>query len=181
MKKISKQKFILIFSIIAFILSCAIFYFALRSISSKNNQASDAHARYLEKVALQEKISSLKDQVNETETDRDTIDTYFLGGEKTVSFLTYLESLLASAGVTGEISSVSKNDTTDQGGGPLLYVSLEAEGDFASMYSYINFVENIPYEYSIERASLVVRKSTDPLVEDKWILSMSMIIESITI
>lgn len=179
MKKISKQKIILIFSIITFLASCGIFITLVLSISSKNEKTKEEHLKYLEEVALQDKIVSLKDVVDKTSSERESLDNLFLQESNTVEFLTYLESLFQVASVKGEISNVSKINIQKNINTPTLEISIDVEGNFNQIYNYLNLLENIPYEYTMIRSDLGLQNTPD--IAGFWKLAVTLQIKSMKI
>ncbi len=106
-------------------------------------------------------IRSVKALVRETEDERRELEAHLLRRDDPTPFLTLLEGLGNTAGVTVEVSSLTEV-TEPEGkeiafgglGSPRVTATVEIEGGFAQLYHFLRLVELMPYALTIERVAL---------------------------
>lgn len=175
-----KNNITLVFSIGMVLVSFAFLYTVLYFVSTKNKNARATHERYLEKVALQEKTEALRDEVEQTSEKREYLEGLFITHDTTVPFLTYIEGLSKTIGLTSSISEVdyekAENEAFEN-----LRVSVSTKGDYLSLIRYMNILENIPYEFTVQNESLKFVESLDPNISSYWEFSATLLVNSVKI
>ena len=162
-----------------FIISClvlatliGVYVFLFLDLKARNDAILVMHQDLLEKEHQQRERLELERTIVTTEADRQTLESYFISGEKAVSFLETLESYGKSANVAFEIMTVDINTkeaetvpTAEEGGGqpasaqpqdeqPSLIISAHALGRFRDVYQLLLLLENAPYEFEFDRVRL---------------------------
>lgn len=131
----------LIFSIIFFLFSCAIFVY-LFLIVSKNRETSEISQEKWQTEAIhRENIQSLVSLIKSVESERSLLETHFVKSSDIVPFLDTIEKLAKNVGVKAEIVSVDipKDNSS-------LIVETKASGSFDMIYKLILLLENSPYQ-----------------------------------
>lgn len=94
----------------------------------------------------------LKNLLSEIRKDKEKIDASFLNSQSVVGFIEKLEVLGRQAGVSASIKSINLPDQ-NKIKEPRLQVS--ATGSFRDLFQYFSLLENLSYQISFEKFSLI--------------------------
>lgn len=141
--------------LVASIVAYGVGFYVLRAnvkeasaLTQQLNQEESAHGG----------VTSLKYLLNETESDRKTLDTFFVDSSEVVDFIQRVESLGKDTHAT-----VSIKDLREQPEG--LVFSIDVSGSFAGVMHLVTLIEHLPYNLSFQQVSL------DRVVEEKGAVS----------
>jgi len=117
-------------------------------ISGANNESSYLRGDIELQIKRNNAAGDLEKLVNDTEVERQQVDSYFVGVDQTVNFVEYLESLARVAGVNFEITSLgveqSEDDFKDQ-----IILRGEATGTWSSLMNFASLLETAPYRLEL--------------------------------
>lgn len=108
---------------------------------SMEQELIDKEKRAHEQLELERAITS-------TEADRKALESYFVSGDRAVSFLETLEGYGKLASVGFEFRTVNI-ERTDAGVSTLVF-SAHAIGTFSGVHKLLRLFENAPYEFNFE-------------------------------
>lgn len=129
-------------------------------VSVANDESSYLRGDIELQVRRNETAGSLEKLVDNTEAERQQIDSYFVGADQTIDFVEFLESLARTAGVSFEITSLEieqvKDDFKD-------YIVLrgEAVGDWSPTMNFLSLLENAPYRLDLMDVVAAKSEETD--------------------
>jgi hypothetical protein len=186
-------------SIVLFIIGLATFcvlvgayVFLFLDLRTRNQAVLTMHQGLLDKEAQQKERLELERTIVTTNADRQTLESYFVSGDKAVAFLETLESYGKTANTAFEIKTVdiavsteattSPTETTGEGGeattqpevkkeAQALVFSIRALGRFQDVYHLLLLLENAPYEFEFVKTRvhrLVVPQTTTATPEKPY-------------
>ena len=119
-----------------------------RLVSVANDESSYLRGDIESQLKKNETAGALEKLVNETETARRQIDSYFVGADQTVDFVEYLEALADMSGVNFKIMSLgveqAEDDFKDQ-----IILRAETLGDWSSLMNFLALLETAPYRLNL--------------------------------
>lgn len=137
-------------------------------ISEANNESSYLRGDIELQIKRNDAAGDLEKLVNDTETERRQIDSYFIGADQTVNFVEYLESLARAAGVNFEIVSLgveqSKDDFKDQ-----IILRGEAIGAWSGLMNFASLLETAPYR--LDLVDFIINNNKD---KRTWEMAVSI-------
>ena len=155
MKNFPKTQKILITIIILNIVAFFSYFLLFSSIKEKNQQTSLSLNNTELELKKNDRYESVRDILSETESERKIIDSYFVNKEKIVDFIESIEGLGKQSGVAVHINSVGEDEgALNTLTLPLLHLSIEAEGDFRSVFTFLSLLENLPFKTVLPRVAL---------------------------
>ena len=165
MKVLNGKKGILFLGMVA-VAAVASWYFMFANIKGLNENIS----LLLERSRLEEKnvaaIRSIETVVNDSNSDIDKLNSYFIGKDGTVAFIESIESLGRKNAVAVSIDSVdvAGNSTLNSSTkgekkliGPsteLLKLKISAAGNWQDIFHFLSSLENMPFKLTISEADL---------------------------
>ena len=142
--KINFQKFPLFISVIFLIFSCFIFYFLYNKVQENRVISEKLNIKTQEETAYLEELRSLAHGLKIIEKEKVEFEKHFAEKSNLVPFLDTIEELAPKVGATTEILTIDISPDNLN-----LLVSLEAKGNFPSLYKLLTLLENAPYELKI--------------------------------
>ena len=127
-------------------------------------------------------LVALKNNIVETQEEREKIDSYFIKGEEeTALLLEELEALSEHLNLALTIDLETGGRVFKEGGETrkILTISIETQGTFQKLVQLLFLVENLPYKISLSQVALERRRESD--TKDKipeWTLSLKFDIVS---
>jgi len=113
-----------------------------------NNESSYLRGDIALQMERNNVSGDLEKLVSDTETERQQVDSYFVGIDQTVNFVEYLESLARVAGVNFEITSLgveqSEEDFKDQ-----IILRGEATGTWSNLMNFAALLEVAPFRLDL--------------------------------
>lgn len=150
-------KLVFIFSTALAVLACAAYAMLWFFFITERAQTRAHAAAFVTAERTRAADTSLAALLSETAGKRSRIDTLFVGKDDTVPFLKELEQVGTVAGVKTTVIKVEAGNPGREGGENVsagvetLAVTIEAEGDFASVYRFIALLEHMPRPLSFSR------------------------------
>lgn len=145
--KLNRTTTLFIFFLILTVFWAVVYSFVFKEMGK-------THQRIASDVAEGERIegetrraSALKKLVDDIAPQTEKINSYYVSGDGTVSFIEMVESLGKDAGVLATISSVSDADQK-------LHLVVTYEGSWQNCMHFISLVQTLPYDISINRLGL---------------------------
>src|SRR3989338_10220610 len=146
--KNNRPKIFLLVLVAVAVAAAATYVWFWRLVSVANDESSYLRGDIESQLKKNETAGALEKLVNETETARRQIDSYFVGADQTVDFVEYLESLARAAGVNFTIVSLgvdqAKDDFKDQ-----IILRGEVTGNWSPTMNFLSFLENAPYRLDL--------------------------------
>jgi len=140
-------------------------YGAFSNRINENNKKIENLAKDLDQQILKEQqYQSFKNILAQTEDQRDSLDSFFVLSEETVSFIQEIENLAAISSLETEITSVGSSDYINLDGETksekieYLNLTINTFGNWQSNFYFLNLLENMPYKVSVNRLSLESKK-----------------------
>lgn len=141
---------ILIFSIIATLLTVCLFVFFLKVIKNKNQHTSVALTTLENKIKEKENAALFAEKITEIKSIQDSVNNHFVDPDKIDTFVGYLEDLGTSVGSRVMVENIEVPPKTNN----LILIKLSIDGTFQSVIKTINLLENIPYQTNINQVYL---------------------------
>ncbi len=179
MRELRKSTTLFIASLIGFLALSGIYTFIFLDLRDRNAAILMMHQDLLEKEHQAKERLELERTIITTDADRQTLQSYFVSGDKAVAFLETLESYGKTAGTAFEIQTVDiinpttqttatsqpQGDATDTNQPtttvkpsndehPSLVFTVHALGRFEDIYQLLLLLENAPYEFEFEKVTL---------------------------
>ncbi len=155
MKNIFK-KLPLIIAAIFFIVSCLVFMFLYREISTHNQNTKSETLEWQTEMERRDSVKLLDSSLAQNSSKRDLLESHFMQSSDVVPFLDMIEHSAKSVGASAAV------DAVDTGTGNTVFsVSIKAEGSFQAVYKFITLLENSPYELKILSMNLSQVSSGD--------------------
>lgn len=147
--------------VIAIILNVVIFlfcFFLFRDIQKRSIATSTIVNELSKASENQSQYLSVGDIIKETNQDRATIDSFFIGKEGTVGFIEFIEEQARVSSVSATINSVSsKSNEVASSTVEVLQLAVETEGKWANLYHFFSLLKNVPY--SIRLVNVVIKET----------------------
>lgn len=153
--KNNRSKIFLLVLVIVLAVAVGAYVWFWRLLNAVSDESSYLRGDIELQLKKNETSGALEQLVNDTETERRQIDSYFVGADQTVDFVEYLESLANITGVNFKIISLSveqvKDDFKDQ-----IILRGEALGSWSALMNFIALLETAPYRLNL--ADLTITK-----------------------
>ena len=158
MQILNKTRNILIFLIILNLLAIGLYWFLSNQINKNTEMISNSASELNIQVAKEKQLKLSKNIIDDTEADRNKLDTFFVSRDDIVSFIQEIESLASSAGISIEINSVEVNDYVLAGRVSevieVLNLTLSTNGSWSGNFYFLNLLETMPYKIDVSRLNL---------------------------
>jgi hypothetical protein len=166
-KKILIASFILLFGALG---ACTFLTLQIKSAGSKLATYTEA---LNEKNAKEAAFIRVNRIVQETETDRESLDTAFFADEgASISFLGNLETFASSVGIELKTEGLDKIISPD-GKREYITMTFVYSGRREAVLTFTKLLEEVPYHSTV--ASLFLRNSTDAFWEGRLTLLVSIL------
>lgn len=136
----------------------ATFHFVKKEVEQTSlilDQAAQAEMR-------RANLQAFKKTLEESESRRNALDALFLTPDNVIDFIGNIESWGTRIGVKTTLSGLREE------GGKTLLFSVQAEGSFEKVMSFIELLENIPYDAHIDNVNLVNQGGGDAKEGANW-------------
>jgi Tfp pilus assembly protein PilO len=156
-----KKLCITLFAILLIALvGCGVFWMIIiRTVQS----VYTAEARALEAKAEQQEEQTVKKMMQEIGPDIETLKTRVIGSNGTVAFISSVESLARAAGVQVTINAVEvKEADLEKEKFEQLALSINSEGTWKQVHTFLSMLESMPYKLRIETMNLTQNLYTEP-------------------
>ncbi|MEO8638146.1 MAG: hypothetical protein ABI430_04580 [Candidatus Taylorbacteria bacterium] len=155
MKKFSSTKQIGVVAIllnIAIFSACVILFLNIQ----KKKQVILAVAQEQSLQSLQESnYLSFKKTMENTKTDREKLDSFFVGGDGVVPFIELVEGQGRLSGATTSITSVGTVKSASASSSiEVLNLQVEAAAGWKSLYHFLSLLENLPYRIALANVAM---------------------------
>jgi len=150
----------------------SLFSYMLYRISNERNKSDDALAKLSTELKKGSDLVQLADALENTASERQKIESYFVDIKGSAKFLQILQSYGEKAGAPVRLNNVDVENKT------LLRIDFSTQGNFESIYRLTELLESTPYVADIKSISMnKVNISTDK--KDKqdgqlWSASLSI-------
>lgn len=143
--------------IILVVFSITLYVLGYNMVQKEYIKVSDLILQSKQGVQETEQLQSTKHLINETKTQREKLDKYFITADEIVVFIEQIESLGEFTGVSFDLSSV---DAVNENGDALL-LKFTTYGSWQDTYYLLALIESLPYNIDIERVRIIKEKSKD--------------------
>ena len=163
MKK--KSRTFLLIASICFLITAAIFLYAIYEISQQSIRYAESKRLIGEHAAKEASFNTVKGLLTSTSEEREQIKSLFIEEKDTISFISEIEENAKIVGVnltTNELSILqSVTDANGVTSLPQLLVGFDFSGSQTAAWEFITLLENIPYHKKITEVSFI--KTADNL------------------
>src|SRR3989344_6699725 len=122
-------------------------FFSFYQIQGENREAEELKQEVLRRGAEEELLQKVKILKNTGESELEIFDKLELNKDTIVPMIERLESASRSLGLDSEISAADEVE-----GG--FRLSLESEGAWRGIFSYLKAIESLPYRVDFEKLAL---------------------------
>jgi hypothetical protein len=162
---------ILILTIIFNIITASLYFYVSGMVNKNLEKISNLSNNLNTQLLKQEQFKLFKNIINETNLDREELDTRFISSDGLVSFITQVEALATLSGVSVDIGNVSVSEYLHQGSKSelleFLNMSISVSGSWENNFYFLNLLESLPYNISIDSFNLQTGGDTDNKIT-KW-------------
>jgi len=157
-----KTKILFSTGIILVVFSVTLYIIGYNIVQKEYIKVSNLILQSKQGVLETEQLQSIKHLINETKSQREKINKYFITADEIVAFIEQIESLGEFTGVSFDLSSV---DAVDDSGDALL-LKFTTYGSWQDTYYLLALIESLPYNIDIERVRIIKEKLKDSTA--KW-------------
>lgn len=189
-----KHYILLIMSILAFIVSATAYFIMYKNIVRQGSITSKAHAELQYQNEMKKHEEDLVKLYNNSEKDRQNINSIIISEDKIVDFIEAVESIGKQSGVEITISSINKENKDSKDTklknfniGNTITARIDAKGSFSSIMKALVLLENMPYQVYLNNI-LLTTEATDNIgngdinipvkkkvnTNNKWSLSLQV-------
>jgi len=147
-----KTKAIAFGSVVLLVLSIAALVFTWGYVNAKGEGLVERATAVANANAREQIYAELTQLVDSTKSDREELSTYILTEEKTIYFLSSIESMAADQQV--DLTTNSLNVVEGRGKFDTLVISFSVSGYEEHIYSLLKMFETIPYHGEVSKLSL---------------------------
>jgi hypothetical protein len=135
------RKILLVFSIVAFLFSCLLFFLFYKKIINNINIAKQSQIDFEKETSRREDIKDFNKSFKSIEQEKNLFETHFAQSSDIVPFLNEIEKMAETVGTKVEVSfiEVAKDNTG-------LIIEMKDNGSFSQVYKFLMLLENSPYE-----------------------------------
>lgn len=148
----------------------------LHVIQKKVKETDTLVANEITAGEKQKRAETLRRIMEETKTEREELDAYFVKKGDAVSFIERLENMAKGAGLGISIASVSVPEKTSA-----LRIEMATQGSFENTLYFLTLLENLPYKIFVEKANLHHKEGSSqdvPKGSGTWTGSFTVVLES---
>jgi len=164
MKIFNKTKNILIFLIILNLSAIGLYWFLSSQINKNTEMVSNSASELNIQVAKEKQLKLSRNIIDDTEADRNKLDSFFVSSDGIVSFIQEIENLADSAGLSIEIISVEVDDYVlnekVDAVIEVLNLTLDVSGSWSGNFYFLNLLETMPHKINIGRLNLQARRDS---------------------
>lgn len=128
------------------------------------------------------KVRSISQLLEETRSEREVIDSFFVSDERVVSFIENLEALARQRGLVVSTDSIQVQDIEKSNLKQNLQVQLNTIGNWNNTFHFFKQVENLPVGLKVDSVSLnkntVLSQEADT-VSHEWRMSLRLSVSKI--
>lgn len=155
----TKTKKILVAMIIILVLVFLANAFYFNFIHSKSLEISDLHQTFYEEYSQNHSAANLEEKLLDLSSKESLISDLFLSEQKIVNFIGELENIGSSNNVVVEIKTVDASGLVDKETNKKktyadILITINAAGDWDSIYKFARLMENLPYYSSVDSINL---------------------------
>ena len=142
-----------------------LYAFLFWTIRSQNEKASQLLAEAHQSAKKNEALSAVKASLWENKGFLSQIDSFFVGQDGVVPFISTLETLGTSSAVKLDIGSVSE-DTSKKNSDTFsesLTLKLALSGSWDNIFYFLSRLQNLPYRIEITNATIGLQGAADSI------------------
>jgi len=175
----NKTKRHMIIAILVFIVLMVLygaFYYLLQK-EIKKTQKTESSIFLLEKK--NKEMLTQKKLIDETKQLSESLNNYFVYEERAPEFLEKIEAIDTLVGTNTTITSISTKTIDKETKHAELIVVLDSEGTYQQLFHFLERIENLPYEISIDTTSFArVAEAVNSSSVPEWKLSLTFSVVS---
>lgn len=144
----------LFFTILALWLGCVVVYVLMFIYTNRlSAEVATLESDLQTQLSRGERLTSMQQLVNETTDARQDLESYFAAADGEADFITRIEEMADTAGVTLEIANVNV-ETVDTTYLEDLLLTLQVRGEWSEVFHYVRLLEMMPLHVGFDRLSL---------------------------
>jgi len=180
MKK--KQSIILIISIIALIVCVSMVIVLQRSSSKIKNEILTLKQEALDLKGKAERTLTVREAIKASGSSA-SLDNYFIGGTEALDFVTYVESLAVSSGLTFtiDLADTMQDESLTGADKEFLRLALRSTGSIKNIRRFLSLLETMPYNVKVTRFDLRRNSASTASAALPSVDSWSMVIDFSTV
>lgn len=152
MNPFKKTKRNIVFMTIIVITAIVAYVVFFIGIKNKNENISLIVNKIDSFIEKETKLKSVKKIIEDTESTRRELDTYFVTDNGIVDFIENIEALAEEVEINAEVLSVDINDNNKIS--ETLLLSLEVEGLWSSLFYFISLIEELPFKIDVSKVDI---------------------------
>jgi hypothetical protein len=147
-------------NLIIFVIAILVFIadgYLIWSANSENIASEQIISNINTEIIKEVEKTQIQASIQSTNTERQTLDKYFIDQKGEVSFVDSLEVIGNKAGVTLKIESASfENYTASSSTNPmeLVHIHLKSTGSWSGVMGFWNLLESTPFRLAVDRVDL---------------------------
>lgn len=180
-KTFKSTRMIFAVAMVVFVLSVGIYGYFFYALKSTSRTAANLETEVKSLQAQESEIGVLRKNLAATEESRAKLVSYFIQTNDIVPFLETVESYGRGVNVSTEFEDVKVVDKPTS-----IVLTVVGKGSFANIYRFVSLVEAIPYEISVQSASVqsLIPAGLSPdgpgTHGDQWEVRLSLTVTSVT-
>lgn len=172
---------ILIISIVLLVGAGIAALFLYGKTNAMQEELATLHSQ-VQVLSLQSKtVLALRESTSVSSGQTENINTYFIGKDKALDFVKYIESLAVSSGVTYTIDVVdtSPDNSLSPANKEFLRIAIRFSGNMKNVRRFISLIETLPYNVKINRFDL--RRTSIPATANGAVDSWNAVLDFSTV
>jgi len=159
-----KYTFILIISILVFIISIVANYILLTSVNKSEELALEGQKKVIMEDKIKRQKASLASTIASSEEGRNKLDSYLVEKTDVVSLIEKVEKTATDLGIKVDIVNFSEEKATDfdpTGRVGIIGVTISSQGSWDKINRLINAIDSLPYKVTIKSIELTKTSDSD--------------------
>lgn len=150
----SRTKKALISSILAFVVSLALFVGGIYIVNAKSVEIGELENKYQSDQETEAILKNLETTIRNNSENVEEINNFFISPETEVEFIKEVEKLATTTVDSFEIKSFSHKEITKNDKYEFAVLQAEATGSFREVFKFLILLENFPKESIMEQVEL---------------------------
>ena len=150
------SKKVLIIAVLLVVCALGSYIYTFYTLMDINNKVVELAAEVSMYSETNDKLSALQFALKNAQQGMKEIDEYYVPADGAVDFISVVETLAKTEGITMSVDSVNTFDV-DAGSKDFqerLVLQLKTEGPWAETEQFLQLIENLPYNVYLEEADL---------------------------
>lgn len=177
MKSIHAHLLLLICSIIATSCVGLLYFYMYKTVGSSTIKALAAASVVRSQIRSSAEQKRNQQIYNDTKSDRQKLNTFFINDADAVSFIESLESLEGQSGTKIELTNVTADDASNVKSNAVANIKghVQASGSWGNIMRVLMLAESLPYQSHLENVHLDIGGEDIKSKQQSWSLSFDVV------